>query len=151
MSCLCGVNRPAARSSSKLLGIFFSVRQRATRPRHENQDRFRARIGSLALSFAQLDCWSHKSATDAKMLPQPKPRAVRQILIVPSIGSHEVECGQRSRVGRRENALQTLDFGNSLLGVHAVSISSISPATVKWTASNGVSARACNAQKPTAR
>jgi hypothetical protein len=113
-----GANRPAARSSSRLVGTSFSARQRATRLKPDNQDRFRARIESLALDFAQLDCGRFRSATDAKMLPQPEPRAVRQILIVPPIRSREVARAQRSRVGHREDALQPLDFSNGLLGVH---------------------------------
>jgi hypothetical protein len=65
------------------------------------------------------------------MLPNPKPWALRQLLIVPPIRSREVTWAQRSGVRHREDVLKALDFGNSLLGVHSVSISNISTATVK--------------------
>lgn len=43
---------------------------------------------------------------------------MREHLVVPPIRSREVACAQRSRVGHREDALQSLDIGDSLLGVH---------------------------------
>jgi hypothetical protein len=52
------------------------------------------------------------------MLPQPEPRAVRQILIMPPIRSREVARAQRSGVGHGEDALQPLDLGNGLFSVH---------------------------------
>ena len=51
-------------------------------------------------------------------LSQPKPRAMREPVIVPSIGSREVALAQRSGVRQREDALQPLDFGNGLVNVH---------------------------------
>jgi len=56
---------------------------------------------------------------------------VRQILIVPSIGSRDVRTIQRSRVGHREDALQPLDLGNGLLGVHPPQSSSTKLGWVK--------------------
>jgi hypothetical protein len=38
--------------------------------------------------------------------------------VVPSIRSREVAAAERSGVRRCEDALQPLDFGNGLLGVH---------------------------------
>jgi hypothetical protein len=48
-----------------------------------------------------------------------------------SIRSREVAWAQRPGVGCLEDALKALDFGNSLLGIHAVSISDMSKAIVK--------------------
>ena len=67
------------------------------------------------------------------MLPQLKPRAVREHLVVPSICSRDVACAEWSNVRHGKDALQSLDFGNGLLGVHAVSISNISTVKVKLT------------------
>jgi virginiamycin B lyase len=65
----------------------------------------RTSLRRLALDFAEPEYRGFGSATDAKMLPQPKPRAVRQILIVPSIGSRDVRRTQRSDVRRFEHFL----------------------------------------------
>jgi hypothetical protein len=65
------------------------------------------------------------------MLPQPKPRAVREHLIVPPIGSREIARAQRSGVRRGEDALQPIDFSYRLLGVHSVPISNMGVAIVK--------------------
>jgi len=43
---------------------------------------------------------------------------MREHFVVPSIGSRDVACTQRSGVGHCEDALKALDFGNGLLGVH---------------------------------
>jgi hypothetical protein len=59
-----------------------------------------------------------RSATYAKMLPQPEPRAVREHIVVPMIGSRKVACAQRSRVWDHEDALQSLDFSNGLFNAH---------------------------------
>jgi hypothetical protein len=72
-----------------------------------------------------------RAAANAVPLPKPKPRAVREHLVVPSIHSREVASAQRSGVRRCEDVLKALDFGNSLLGVHSVSISNMSVAIVK--------------------
>jgi hypothetical protein len=56
---------------------------------------------------------------------------MREHFVVLSIRSREVALGQRSNVRHCQDALKTLDFGDSLLGVHSVSISNISMATVK--------------------
>jgi len=72
----------------------------------------------LALNFTQSKRWGLGSATDAIPLPEPKPRAVGLLLIVPPIRSREVACAQWSRVGHREDALQPLDFSNALFSVH---------------------------------
>jgi hypothetical protein len=45
--------------------------------------------------------------------------------VVPSIRSREVARVQRSGVRHCEDALKALDVGNSLFGVHSVSISNM--------------------------
>jgi hypothetical protein len=74
--------------------------------------------GLLALQFPQSKHWGFSSATDPIPLPEPKPRALGERLIVPSIRSREVTLAQRSDVRHRVSALQPLDFGNGLLSVH---------------------------------
>ena len=59
-----------------------------------------------------------RAAGNAVLLPKPKPRAVREHLVVPSIDSPEVTRGQRSGVRQGEDALYQLDFGNGLFSVH---------------------------------
>jgi len=46
-----------------------------------------------------------RSATYAKMLPEPEPRAVRERLVVPSIRSREIACAEWSNVRRFEHFL----------------------------------------------
>src|SRR6266446_3148972 len=83
---------------------------------------------------------SGTAAADAVPMPKPKPRAMRVQLVVPLIRSGEVTWAQWSGVRHRKDALQPLDFSNGLLGVHSVSISNISTATVKRDGINEVSA-----------
>jgi hypothetical protein len=52
------------------------------------------------------------------MLPEFKPRAMRQRFIMPPIRSREVACAEWSNVRHRKDALQPRDFGNGLFGVH---------------------------------
>jgi hypothetical protein len=59
---------------------------------------------------------------------------MRERIVVPSVRSPEVARAQRSGVRHRENALQSLDFGNGLLGVHSVPISDMSVAIVNGAA-----------------
>ena len=77
-----------------------------------------------------------RSAAKPALLPKPKPRAMREHFVVPSIRGGEVALIQRSGVRRCEDAIKALDFGNSLLGVHAVSISNMSVAIVNGAASS---------------
>lgn len=69
--------------------------------------------------FWGLNDWRLRSATNAKMLPEPEPRAVRQFLIVPSIRSRDIAGRERSRVRHREQALQPLNLSNRLVNVHS--------------------------------
>jgi hypothetical protein len=56
---------------------------------------------------------------------------MREHFIVSSIRSQEVARTQRSGIRRCEDMLKALDFGNGLLGIHSVPISSMSTAKVK--------------------
>jgi hypothetical protein len=56
---------------------------------------------------------------------------MREHFVVPSIRSREVAGAQRSGVRHREDALKALNFDDSLLGVHSVSLSNMSVAIVK--------------------
>jgi hypothetical protein len=56
---------------------------------------------------------------------------MREHFVVPSIRSREVTRAQRSGVRVCEDAFQSLNLGNGLLGVHPVSISNMSVAVVK--------------------
>jgi hypothetical protein len=81
-----------------------------------------------------------RAAANPVLLPKAKPRATGLALIMPPIRSREVDCVQRSRVGHREDALQSLDFGNGLRGVHSVPISNMGMAIVNGAA---FACRAC--------
>lgn len=48
-----------------------------------------------------------------------KTKPMRDLSVVPPIGSREVVWVQRSGVRHTENTFQPLDLGNGLLGVHA--------------------------------
>jgi hypothetical protein len=62
-------------------------------------------LRALAFNFAQRGCRGVGPAADAKMLPQPEPRAISKHLIVPSIGSRDVACAEWSNVRRFEHFL----------------------------------------------
>jgi len=57
-------------------------------------------------------------ATKAIALPESKPRAMRQELVVASICRREVAGAHGPRVGRGEDALEPLDLGNRLFRLH---------------------------------
>jgi hypothetical protein len=59
----------------------------------------------LALSFTQLYDWGLGSATDAIPLPEPKPRAVGEHFIVPSICSRNVAWAEWPYIRRFEHFL----------------------------------------------
>ena len=45
------------------------------------------------------------SAANAVSLPNPKPRAMREPFVVPSIGSRDVACAEWSNIRRFEHFL----------------------------------------------
>jgi hypothetical protein len=85
----------------------------------------------VALDPAPGPDFSLRSAANAVPLPKAKPWALRKHFVVSSIRSREVARAERSGVRLCEDALKLLDFGNSLLDVHSVSISNIRYAMVK--------------------
>jgi hypothetical protein len=52
---------------------------------------------------------------------------MREHFVMLSIRSREVACAEWSNIRRCEDALKALDFGNSLLGVHAPTVYLVSP------------------------
>src|SRR5215467_9606081 len=105
MSGRAGTNRPALSLLTSILS-----RDNPFRFRPVNGGRFCA--GSLASRFRQLKSRSSGSAADAEIVPQPKPGAVRQLFIVPSIGSRDIGRAEWPYVRGIEHFLQLLDFVN---------------------------------------
>ena len=61
--------------------------------------------GKAALALNPKPAFSFRSAANPKLLPKAKPRAVREHFVMPSIGSRDVACAQRSNVRRFEHFL----------------------------------------------
>ena len=61
--------------------------------------------GGLAIRLPQSEHWRLGSATDAIPLPEAKPRAVCEQLVVPSIRSRQIACAEWSNVRRFEHFL----------------------------------------------
>ena len=59
------------------------------------------------------------SAADAVMLPELKPRAMRQHFIVPAIRSGDIGCAEWSSVRCFEHFLQLLNLVDEALNIHA--------------------------------
>ena len=63
-------------------------------------------LGSFtSLQFRQVGVRGLCSATDAISLPKPKPRAVREHFVVPTIGSRDVACAEWPNIRRFEHFL----------------------------------------------
>ena len=62
---------------------------------------------------------------------KPKPRAMREHFVVPSIGSSEVACAGWPNIRPFEHFLQLLNIVDDAFNVHSVSISDMSVAFVK--------------------
>jgi hypothetical protein len=75
-------------------------------------------VRRLSLQFPLVGARELGAATDAIPLPQPKPRAMGERLIVSPIRSRDVASAQRSCVGHREVPLQPLDLGYGVFSVH---------------------------------
>jgi hypothetical protein len=67
--------------------------------------RVRNSCGSLGLDLGQSEYRRLGSATDTIPLPQPKPRAVSEHFVVPSICIRDVACAEWSNVRRFEHFL----------------------------------------------
>jgi hypothetical protein len=72
-----------------------------------------------ALGLNPTPAFGFTSAANPEVLPQPKPRTMRQHFVVPMIGSRDVGCAQRSNVRRFEHFLKLLDVANDAFNVHA--------------------------------
>jgi hypothetical protein len=64
------------------------------------------------------------------MLPQPKPRAVREHFVMSAIGSRDVGCAEWPNIRRFEHLLKLLDVVNDALNVHASQSSGTNQGTV---------------------
>jgi hypothetical protein len=99
--------------------------------RQESQHGYGFETGKVPLDLKPKPVLGFTSAANPVLLPKAKPRAMREHFVVPSIRSGEVAPAEGSGVRRCEDALKALDVGNSLLGVHSVSISDMNVAIVK--------------------
>jgi len=52
-------------------------------------------------------------------LPKLKPRTLRKLFVVPSIGSRDVACAQWPNIWRFDHLLKLLDLAQDALNVHA--------------------------------
>jgi hypothetical protein len=79
-------------------------------------------VRHLALDFAQSKDWRFVAATHAITLPKPKPRAMRQHFIVPSIRGRDVAWTEWPYIRRFEHFLKLLDVVNDAFNVHAPTV-----------------------------
>ena len=63
------------------------------------------------------------AAANPILLPKPKPRTMREQVVVPSIRGRDVARAQRPGIRCRVDALQPLDLGNGPFSVHPSTIS----------------------------
>lgn len=57
----------------------------------------------LSFTFPEPKYRGSRSAADAKILPQPEPRALREPFVVPSIGSRDVAYTEWPNIRRFEH------------------------------------------------
>src|ERR1700746_820131 len=69
------------------------------------------------------------------MLPQPKPRAMREHLVVPSIGRRDVARAEWPDIRRFEHFLKLLHLFNDAFNVHA---SHSSSTKCEWVKRSGI-------------
>lgn len=77
---------------------------------------------ALVVDFTESEDRRLGPAADSIVLPESKPRAMGELLVVLPIGSREVACAQRSGVPLREEALQPLDVINGPFNIHWASV-----------------------------
>jgi hypothetical protein len=63
------------------------------------------KTGKAALALNPSPAFGFTSAANSELLPQPKPRAMREPFVVPSIGSRDVDWAQRPDIRRFEHFL----------------------------------------------
>ena len=85
------------------------------------------KMGKAALALNPSPAFGLTSAAHPEMLPQPKPRAVREHFVVPPIRSRDGDCIQRPNI----RCLKLLNIVADAFNVHSVSISDMSLAIVK--------------------
>ena len=83
------------------------------------QNRYAIQPWPLAILLRRLEYWGLRPATYAVTLPQPKPWARRQSLVMCSVSSGEIARRQRPSIGRGENSFQRFNFGDGLFNVHS--------------------------------
>ncbi len=77
--------------------------------------------GKAALALNPRPAFGFISTADAEVLPQPKPRTMREHFIVPSICSRDVGCAEWPDIRRFEHFPQLLDIADDAFNVHSVS------------------------------
>jgi hypothetical protein len=63
------------------------------------------KTGTAALALNPKPAFGFTSAANPELLPQPKPRALREHFVVPSIGSRDVACAEWPNIRRFEHFL----------------------------------------------
>ena len=76
-----------------------------------------------ALALNPKPVFGLSSAANPVPLPQPKPRAMREHFVMPSISGRQVTCAEWPNIRRFEHLLELLDLVNDAFNVHTVSIS----------------------------
>jgi hypothetical protein len=61
------------------------------------------KTGEAALALNPKPAFGFASAANSELLPQPKPRAMREHFVVPSIGSRDVACAEWPNIRRFEH------------------------------------------------
>jgi hypothetical protein len=87
--------------------------------------------GKAALALNPKSAFGFTSTANPELLPQPKPRAMREHFVVPSISGGDVACAERPDIRRFEHFLQLLNIVDDAFNVHSVSIWNMSVAIVK--------------------
>jgi len=73
--------------------------------RPESQHGYRFKTGKAALALNPKPAFGFTSAANSELLPQPKPRAMREHFVVPSIGSRDVARAEWPNIRRFEHFL----------------------------------------------
>ena len=89
-------------------------------------------LRTAALALNPRPAFGFTSAANAELLPQPKPWALREHCVVPSIRSRDIARAEWPNIWRFEHFLQLLNLVNDAFNVHFVSLSNMSVAGVKW-------------------
>ena len=86
--------------------------------RQEIQPAIGFKPGKAALALNPSPAFGFTSAANSELLPQPKPRAMREHFVVPSIGGRDVACAEWPDMRRFEHFLELLDLVNDAFNVH---------------------------------